>query len=166
MTYQLDIIGDDVRELVRHAGGWIYDRVAAGWRVTVLLPAGDDPRPMRILGAHTEVVSPTDGFHGRCPQAIATSARLCRLHPDLVADLGSAMRTREAEIILWGEDWPHELDGTPDPATHRLSFAARAFKAQALTAAGVGLVPITAAENFRTASAVRSWVGADLVPAG
>ena len=165
MTYQLDIIGDDVSDLVRHAGGWIYDRVAAGWLVTVLLPPGGNPRPMRILGAHTDVVDPTDGLDERRPQAIATSTRLCGHRPGLVDILSCAMQ-RDAEITLWGEFWPTALVGTPDPTTHRLSVAARAFKAQALTAAGLGPSSIRSHETFRTAFAVRSGVRADLVPAG
>ena len=37
-------------DVVRSAGGWLYDRVMAGWEVTVLLPHGRDTRPLRILG--------------------------------------------------------------------------------------------------------------------
>lgn len=166
MTYQLDIIGDDMSDLVRHAGGWIYDRVAAGWEVTVLLPFADDPRPMRILGAHSEVVDPVRRLDERCPQAIAASARLCDHDSGMTAALLTALHTRDAEVTLWGEPWPADLQSPPVAATHRLSLAARAFKSQALAASGAARVPVGAYEVFRTATAVHSWVGADLVTAG
>jgi hypothetical protein len=39
------------------------------------------------------------------------------------------------EVTLWGDHCPAELDQNVDPVQHRLSAAARAFKAQALAAA-------------------------------
>ncbi len=50
LTYELAVIGLDVAEVVRAAGGWICDRVRAGWRVSVLVPTGSDTRPLQILG--------------------------------------------------------------------------------------------------------------------
>ena len=38
--------------------------------------------------------------------------------------------------LMWGQAWPIELEGLMSSAQHRLSVAARAFKAQALIAAG------------------------------
>ena len=36
--------------MVGSVGGWLYDRVRAGWDVNVLLPQRCDTRPLQILG--------------------------------------------------------------------------------------------------------------------
>ena len=54
-----------------------------------------------------------------------------------------------AEIRLWGEGWPADFDGSGDPVSHRLSLAARAFKAQALAAADLPGAPTQETEVFR-----------------
>ena len=61
-------------DAVQAAGGWLYDRVMAGWEVTVLLPDGCDPRPLRILGGQRwiSIHVPTRS----ASQALAVSAEL------------------------------------------------------------------------------------------
>ena len=44
-------VAPTVLDAVRFAGGWIYDRVMAGWDVTVLVGGDEDCRPLEILGA-------------------------------------------------------------------------------------------------------------------
>ncbi len=53
------------RDAVRSAGGWLCDRVRAGWNVTVTVPDGADVRPLTILGVATrsagdDVPEPSD----------------------------------------------------------------------------------------------------------
>ena len=51
MRYRLDVVSPSVTEVVRNAGGWLVDRVMAGWDVTVLIAGADvDVRPLQILG--------------------------------------------------------------------------------------------------------------------
>ena len=53
MRYRLDVVAADVVDVVRFAGGWLFDRVMAGWDVTVLLTDladRPDDRPLQILG--------------------------------------------------------------------------------------------------------------------
>ena len=52
--YQLDVTACDVADVVRHAGGWLYDRARAGWDVTVVVTGDCDVTPLRILGVRTE----------------------------------------------------------------------------------------------------------------
>src|SRR4051794_9208449 len=52
--YQLDVTADDVTDLVRSAGGWLYDRSKAGWDVNVVVTGGCNPLPLQILGVSTE----------------------------------------------------------------------------------------------------------------
>ncbi|GAC68174.1 hypothetical protein [Gordonia soli] len=169
MRYQLDIIGDNVSDLVVHVGGWIYDRVSAGWDVTVLLPGGEDVRPLHILGAGAETLDLYG--HGllcgvRQPQAIAASADLCSRNPWVATVLANALSTGDAEITLWGDHWPSNLDDSREPVSHRLSVAARAFKAQALAAVGESPLAVGKCEVFRTEVAQHSLISTDLVPAG
>jgi hypothetical protein len=69
------------------------------------------------------------------------------------------------EVTLWGENWPAELNRTVDCVEHRLSAAARAFKAQALAALPRPTGSVGSAETFRSGMANCLSVAADLVPA-
>ncbi|MGA8547342.1 MAG: hypothetical protein WB785_19075, partial [Mycobacterium sp.] len=51
MRYRLDVVAANVADVVRFAGGWLFDRAMAGWDVTVLLVDHPDERPLQILGA-------------------------------------------------------------------------------------------------------------------
>jgi hypothetical protein len=53
----------------------------------------------------------------------------------------AATETGRTEIRLWGDAWPDDLDGRADDVSHRLSAAARAFKAQALAATAADVRP-------------------------
>ncbi len=53
MRYRLDVVAPSVAEVVRNAGGWLFDRVMAGWDVTVMITGDDDIRPLQILGVDT-----------------------------------------------------------------------------------------------------------------
>ncbi|HWF27336.1 MAG TPA: hypothetical protein VG327_02980, partial [Mycobacterium sp.] len=53
LRYRLDVVAASTVDVVQSAGGWLYDRVMAGWEVTVLLPHSCDSRSLRILGVRT-----------------------------------------------------------------------------------------------------------------
>ena len=55
----------------------------------------------------------------------------------MVRALAESGRT---EIRLWGDAWPDDFEVRAEGVSHRLSAAARAFKAQALAAVG-GTLP-------------------------
>ncbi len=40
VTYRLDVVAANPADVVCSVGGWLYDRVRAGWDVNVLLPHG------------------------------------------------------------------------------------------------------------------------------
>src|SRR5437588_12785198 len=50
LRYRLEVVAVSALDVVQSAGGWLYDRVMAGWEVTALLPHGCDTRSLRILG--------------------------------------------------------------------------------------------------------------------
>jgi hypothetical protein len=140
-------------EVVRSAGGWLFDQVMAGWDVTVLTADHADARPASILGARardldTMLASPV---WGPCLQAIAVRADLYDSDARVRDMVLRALDAGPAEVRLWGEGWPADLDSTADPVRHRLSVAARAFKAQALAAAAVSVDPGEDTEVFRGA---------------
>src|SRR5262245_53417438 len=51
--YRLDVIASNVDEVVRSAGGWLFDRSMAGWDVSLLTTEPSNPRALQILGIGT-----------------------------------------------------------------------------------------------------------------
>ncbi|MHA3020337.1 hypothetical protein ACXPWS_08680 [Mycobacterium sp. BMJ-28] len=166
MRYRLDVVAPSVADVVRSAGGWLVDRVMAGWDVTVLISGQDDPRPLRILGVQTgDLEAAMREWEERPhPQTVAVAADLFATDARVREGVLGALDQGLTEVTLWGESWPQELDSTVDAVLHELSAAARAFKAHALTAIGaqesVGRV-----EVFRCGVMSCPPVAADLVPA-
>jgi hypothetical protein len=66
-------------------------------------------------------------------------------------------------VTLWGEGLAAELDESVDSVQHRLSAAARAFKAQALAAANAPEAAVDSTETFRCG--MMASVASDLIPA-
>lgn len=177
MRYRLDVVAADVADVVRFAGGWLYDRAMAGWDVTVLLADHFanhvDDRPLQILGVRTvdleEALAALDaGFETRPrPQALAAAADLFDCDARVRQGVLQALDHGATEVTLWGETWPSELDDSVGLVQHQLSNAAQKFKAQALAAAALlpdGAVGHT--ELFRSGLLPCLSVAADLVPAG
>ncbi|KUH80240.1 MULTISPECIES: hypothetical protein [unclassified Mycobacterium] len=166
MRYRLDVVAPTVSDAVRYAGGWIYDRVMAGWDVTVLVGGDDDLRPLTILGARTlDLESVLQAWQDRPhPQTIAVAAEMFERDPRVLAHVRTALDQGATEVTLWGERLPAELDSSVDSVEHHLSAAARAFKAKALAAAqDSGTGGVHSCETFRCGMMVS--VAADLVPA-
>jgi hypothetical protein len=140
--YRLEVVTPSVLKVVADAGGWLFDRVMAGWDVTVFVADTADIRPLRILG--TQTLGLDDAFVSLDdrprPHALAVATDL----------LGSELRARQrvqdaldhsfTEVTLWGEMRSAEFTARTDSVEHRLSDAARVFKAQALAAAA-DLIP-------------------------
>ena len=78
MRYRLDVVSPTVLDAVQFAGGWIYDRVMAGWDVNVLVSRDEDVRPLQILGAETlDLESVLESWEQRPhPQTVAVAADL------------------------------------------------------------------------------------------
>lgn len=163
ISYRLDVLGVDVADIVRSAGGWLYDRVAIGWDIRVTVRRPGDLRPLRVLGitAHDR----SDDGDG---MPIAMAASVAALAEDATqrADLAAALRRGQAEVTLWG-DGPAPGFGSGArvilPVQHVLSDAARVFKAQALAAAGLDYA-VAPVETFRTGNRTLLPVEPDLLP--
>ena len=173
MRYRLDVVSPNVAEVVRFAGGWLVDRVMAGWDVTVLMDGAEDLRPLEILGVATQdlesaLVLWADRPH---PHTVAVAAELFSADARVRRGVLTALEQGLTEVTLWGEHWPEELDATVGSVRHQLSAAARAFKAQALAAIEPwaidpgGINPAGDVETFRRGVMSRPSVAADLIPA-
>jgi hypothetical protein len=165
MRYRLDVVAPTVLDAVRFAGGWVYDRVMAGWDVTVLISGDDDARPLEILGAEVrDLESVLEAWEERPhPQTVAVAADLFAVDARVREHVLKALDQGATEVTLWGERLPAELHESVDSVQHRLSAAARAFKAQALAAANVSAGDIGLSETFRCG--MMASVAADLIPA-
>lgn len=167
MRYRLDVVSPSVPEVVKFAGGWLVDRVMAGWDVTVLIDGAQDLRPLEILGVDTQDLQGAlemwaDRPH---PQTVAVAAELFSADARVRQGVLNALDQGLTEVTLWGEHWPVELDDTVGSVRHQLSAAARAFKAQALAAIDPPLAVVGDAETFRCGVMARPSVAADLIPA-
>ena len=123
-------------EVVRSAGGWLFDQVLAGWDVTVITADCGDPRPLRILGVRPRELDAilTAPNPGACLEAIAVLTDLYDTDERVRAMVLAAAEAGNAEIRLWGDMWPTDFDDSATPVSHTLSLAARAFKAHAMAA--------------------------------
>lgn len=166
MRYRLDVVAPSVRDAVMFAGGWMYDRVMAGWDVTVLIGDEVDARPLRILGVDTaDLDSALAQWEERPhPQTIAVAADVFVRDARVRRGVLDALEQGKTEVTLWGDTWPSGLEQSVDTTEHRLSAAARAFKAQALAALGAAESPADA-ETFLSGMTALPSVAADLIPA-
>ena len=168
MRYRLDVVAASVADVVRFAGGWMYDRVMAGWDVTVLLADDVDERPLRVLGVDTaDLDSALELWAERPhPQTVAVAADLFASDDRVRRGVLGALEQGLTEVTLWGEHLPGELDDSVGPVAHRLSAAARAFKAQAVTAAHDPDADVVGeTETLRCGVTATPSVASDLVPA-
>jgi hypothetical protein len=167
MRYRLDVVAASVVDVVRFAGGWLFDRAMAGWDVTVLVADHPDVRPLQILGARIlDLEDALAAVESRPrPQALAAAADLFGCDSRVRQGVLQALDHGVTEVTLWGETWPAELDENVGLVQHRLSRAAQMFKGRALAAAAVPDSPIDDTETFRSGLLACPSVAADLVPA-
>lgn len=148
----------------------MFDRVMAGWDVLVLVDDTADTRPLEILGVRVESLQKSLASKVRhpLPQALALDTELYtsdqRIREGLLKLLEQDVID---EVALWGTQRPCEADLQLAAMQHQLSLAARAFKAQALTAVAVPVDAAGTCEMFRTREFHPCDNGfRDLVPAG
>ncbi|MFI5718991.1 hypothetical protein [Nocardia sp. NPDC051750] len=167
-SHRLVVAASGVTAVVTHAGGWLFDRVMAGWEVVVLVDEREDCRPLDILGAHvvdleTALVSQT---RIPLPQAIAVDPQLYMADARVRDGIAEVFEYRLIdEVTMWGRPFPQVAREPFVAAQHRLSVAARMFKQAALSAAGSRATPAGAAELFLTrAGNSRPRAMCDLAP--
>lgn len=144
--HSLFVLSASVPDTLRFAGGLICDRARQGWHVTVYAPAGEEVRPLRIVGA--QVVTDIASFDWPEPSSTAIAVSADLYHDD--APLGGWLESilPAAELLIWGI-LPVRRRRDTRIVSHRLSDAARVFKSYAFDTAGVSDL-IGPAEKFRT----------------
>ena len=117
MRYRLDVVAASVADVVRFAGGWMYDRVMAGWDVTVLLADDVDERPLRVLGVDTADLDSALALWAERPhpQTVAVAADLFASDDRVRRGVLGALEQGLTEVTLWGEHLPAELDDSVGP---------------------------------------------------
>jgi len=152
LRHRLVVVAPDMIELVRFAGGWLFDRAMAGWDTTVLVADPSDIRPLQILGVHVVDLEAAMASTVRSPQpnALAVAASLYSSDADIRHGLNTILNEGSTDVLLWGDEWPTEIDCRLGSVRYRLSDATRAFKAQALAAAAAPLDSIGVVETFRS----------------
>jgi len=163
--YELDVIGAGVADVVACAGGWLFDRVMAGWDVTVAVPHNLGTAPLRILGVRTVAL---DALVDSRPatRALAVAGPICN-GDDLVRNVvGAALSSARTEVTLWGDAWIPALGSRGAAVRHELSSAARVFKAQAVSAAGADAASVAPFEAFFSHGRPVRTDYPDLLPVG
>jgi hypothetical protein len=166
--HELYIIAADVGDVVRSAGGWLFDRGMAGWKVTLLVAQQCDIRPLQILGIATLPFEPKFESMMQGPQtdALAVAADMFTSDARVRGHVVRALDAGGTEVTLWGDTWPAELGRRLDNVQHRLSAAARAFKAHALVAASASPDCVDLTERFLGCARWSPRGDPDLIPTG
>ncbi|MCF6388038.1 hypothetical protein L2K20_13735 [Mycobacterium sp. MBM] len=157
LSYDLTVVAADASDVVAGAGGWLCDRVRAGWKVNVVVPESCDVRPLEILGVRTWYPGRDARELPAEPAALAIPAGLFATDQGLRRRVTGALRRGTAEVTMWGQCSTTDVGYRVDRTQYRLSTAARAFKAQALAAAGIPTA-VSPVEQFHSCAL---WYPAD-----
>jgi hypothetical protein len=163
LTYQLNVVAVDVADAVRSAGGWMCDRVRAGWKVNVFVPHESDVRPLHILGVRAlSVEKDLESLTASEPCALAIAAEVFAQDERLRRDVIQTLERETAEVTIWGDLLAAQLGRRVDKVQHRLSKAAQVFKAEAELAAGLSCHSAGLAEEFHSCALWYPPDGTDL----
>jgi hypothetical protein len=164
--YRLDVIATNVAEVIESAGGWLFDRAMAGWDVNLLTDESAHTRSLQILGIKTQSLKSVLEATTQWPQvhAIAVAADVFNTEACVREHVLNILDRGLAEVTLWGDTWPADFHHRAERVQHRLSAAARAFKAHALTAAELPSCSTIGTETFRGGTRWRPPYEPDLVP--
>jgi hypothetical protein len=147
--YRLEVIASNVADVVASAGGWLFDRMRAGWRVNIHAADHWDVRPLRILGIGTVPFDwDLEAMTSPQPQALAVSAEVYRDDARVRESVGTALDGGLIELSLWGDTDELEIFPNMLSMKHRLSRAARVFKSYSLVAASVPHISVDTTESF------------------
>lgn len=168
INYRLDVVAATVIDAVESAGGLICDRTIAGWDVSVILAEQPDRLPLQILGANVIDLQEAlnSGETGPFPHTVAAAADLLGSDSRVRRGVSRLLADRSVEVMLWGEPRNARLGSRRFLlAEHRLSLAARAFKARALAAAATPAPSIELSEKFHARGVAGTSATSDLIPA-
>lgn len=138
-SYRLDVISASVADAVRYAGGLMFDRGRARWRVVVVTEDATHSTALTILGTRTQPPGQLEEILGKPGRVVRTrilSGNALSVN-DGTARVGLPRVESGSQLLFWGPHVNCETAATVYPVRHELSPAARMFKAHALHAAGL-----------------------------
>lgn len=144
--YRIDVVACSVEDLVRSAGGWLFDQINEGWTVNATMTDARDVRPLQILGLRTISTDTGAGSITDVPHPLGAADALLASDARVRGRIVGAFNSGEAEVTLWGGVLSDDLSRGVRTVHHRLSAAARIFKAQALLAASLPHESVTPTE--------------------
>ncbi|MGE2726102.1 hypothetical protein [Mycolicibacterium pulveris] len=163
-NYRLDVVGATIAEAVRHAGGLMFDRVRAGWRVAVVTEDTAHSAALTILGTRTQFPGEPGDMPAKAGRVVHT-----RILPGDSSSVnryttGVPLQRPEpgSQLLFWGPSVNCEPAQPKYPMRHELSPAARRFKGCALHAAGLD-IHVEPSEEFWSYDAVDADPLADLL---
>src|ERR1700757_2471710 len=126
VTYRLDVVAASPADVVCSVGGWLYDRVRAGWEVNVLLPQRCDTRPLQILGMQAADLDShiPPASTGCTTRGLAVSAEMFASDVRIRHEVLTALDRWMTEVTLWHDDWPLTVGRRTATVQHVLSGAA------------------------------------------
>ncbi|MDT7767897.1 MAG: hypothetical protein QOI30_893, partial [Mycobacterium sp.] len=142
--FRLTVVAPTVADVVSCVGGWLVDRAMLGWDITVLIAQPQqDLRPLSILGVRSFAFDAVLKARMRLPirDGMSVAADLYFGDARVRRYVIRRVHQRQSEFTLWGQDRLVNSDDDQTTTTsavtieHRLSAAARTFKAHALGAA-------------------------------
>ena len=135
-SYRLDVISASVADAVRYAGGLMFDRGRAGWRVVVVTEDTTHSSALTILGSRTRSPGQPEEILGKPVRTrIPSHDALFVNHGP--APVGLPRVESNWQLLFWGPHVSCEAAASASPLRHELSAAAQRFKAHALHAAGL-----------------------------
>jgi hypothetical protein len=167
VKYRLDVVAASPADAVCSVGGWLYDRVRAGWEVNVLLPQQCDTRPLQILGTQASDLDShlSAASIGSPARGLAVSAEMFASDTRIRQEVLTALDRWLTEVTLWHDGWPLAVGHRTITVQHVLSDAARAFKRHALAAAGMADT-VSPTETLRSDTKACLPVDSELIPVG
>ncbi len=137
LRHEMIVVASSVADVVASTGGWLVDRRMAGWQVNVLVSDRTGERALQILGADALDLSADLEAITDDPDRASTLAVAADVYTadERVRRFVSTSDRSRAEVALWGDT--DALGQNVSAVCYRLSAAARAFKSQALLAAGM-----------------------------
>lgn len=159
LKYRLDVLGAGIADVVAVSGGWLFDRVMAGWEVNVLIAEPGDVRPLEILGARAvDLEAALTSTRKRAPHALAVSTDLFERDERIRRDVLAALHAGSSEVTFWGVVSPAVAERTVSQMEHPLTAAACAFKSHALALTGATQAPAGPTERFFSgANSYQTW---------
>lgn len=113
MRYRIVVLSPGVVDVVRSAGGWLFDRAWAGCNVTALIADRSDDRPLRILSATSFDLESALMSEVRTlvPDTLALAAELYRSDARVRQAVLEVIADGMTNVVMWGEAWPPNSKG-------------------------------------------------------